>query len=143
MKKKKKEPTRPLCHPDRKHKAKGMCLKCYNSYQTKNSQNKKEITRRWFKENKQRVAELDRRYKFGIEPEEFAVLLAQQDSRCAICRIVISLDIKRNIFVDHDHTTGKTRSLLCRHCNTALGMFKENIATMQSAILYLNTRRYI
>lgn len=44
-----------------------------------------------------------------------------QNNACAICK---SGDKK--LVVDHDHTTGKIRELLCNSCNRALGHIKEN-----------------
>jgi len=39
---------------------------------------------------------------------------------------------------DHDHKTGEWRGLLCNRCNHAIGMFRDNVHLMQSAINYLN-----
>lgn len=57
-----------------------------------------------------------------------------QDNKCGICHIEM-----KTPYVDHDHETGKTRMLLCHHCNTLLGMAKENIAILNNAIKYLET----
>lgn len=50
---------------------------------------------------------------------------------CAICHSM------EKLHVDHDHVTGKVRDALCHHCNTALGLFKENPELMRMAIRYL------
>lgn len=39
--------------------------------------------------------------------------------------------------MDHDHTTGKIRGLLCFGCNTGLGKFKDSIVILNKAINYL------
>lgn len=39
--------------------------------------------------------------------------------------------------IDHCHRTRKVRSALCRECNIGLGMFKENVNTLEKAIRYL------
>jgi hypothetical protein len=39
--------------------------------------------------------------------------------------------------VDHNHTTGKVRGLLCSSCNGALGLFKDNPEVVAAALLYL------
>jgi hypothetical protein len=53
----------------------------------------------------------------------------------------------KRLGIDHDHTTGQVRGLLCDNCNPALGSFKDNIETLQKAIDYLkegkNSKRYI
>ena len=58
-------------------------------------------------------------------------MLIEQEKRCVIC--------KRNVIlrVDHCHTTGKVRGLLCHNCNTGLGQFKDNIDNLKMAIKYL------
>ena len=44
---------------------------------------------------------------------------------------------KRRLCVDHCHTTGNVRGLLCDTCNTALGKFRDNIDLLNEAIKYL------
>ena len=40
--------------------------------------------------------------------------------------------------IDHSHETGKVRGLLCHNCNMLLGHSKDNINTLENAIMYLN-----
>lgn len=62
---------------------------------------------------------------------------AAQNNLCAICKD--ELPEGKHCHVDHDHTTGKVRGLLCHHCNTALGLFDENPDLMEKAAVYLET----
>jgi len=39
--------------------------------------------------------------------------------------------------VDHNHTTGKVRGILCQQCNQAIGLFKDNIFIIEKAAEYL------
>lgn len=39
--------------------------------------------------------------------------------------------------VDHNHTTGKVRGLLCRRCNSTIGFMNDNTKTVQAAADYL------
>lgn len=39
--------------------------------------------------------------------------------------------------VDHNHTTGKVRAILCSRCNGALGQFCDDTDLLKSAIKYL------
>ena len=84
-------------------------------------------------------AELNRRlkYKYGITLKEYTNLLEEQNQVCAICSE--PCDLKPRLSVDHDHTTGKLRGLLCDSCNNGLGRFKDNPETLSNAIEYLKS----
>ena len=43
------------------------------------------------------------------------------------------------LMVDHDHTSGQIRKLLCRDCNTGLGRFKDNPRLLRKATVYLES----
>ena len=62
-------------------------------------------------------------------------MIADQKGKCAICEA--ELDNGKHTCVDHCHTTGKIRGLLCTRCNWALGGFKDNPVILHSAIKYL------
>jgi hypothetical protein len=84
---------------------------------------------------RQRRAVMFRR-RYGIELEDYEALLEQQEGRCAICARFPLPDVPLNL--DHDHATGKPRGLLCRRCNTGLGMFDDDTAALYAAIRYLS-----
>lgn len=83
--------------------------------------------------------------RYGITVEQMEAMLAAQDGKCAICA---SPDPKgHNWCVDHDHACceGKShscgkciRGVLCLHCNTALGMFEDDMDRLINAVHYLN-----
>ncbi len=79
--------------------------------------------------------------KYKITYDEYEKLYNDQNGKCKICTDDISLmskDNSKNIAcVDHDHSTGQIRGLLCNHCNRALGLMKENIQYIQNMIKYL------
>lgn len=72
-------------------------------------------------EIQRRRAEINRRCVlrklYGITPERYQLMLAEQEGRCAICRIEPG---RRRLAVDHDHGTGQVRGLLCFGCNAML-----------------------
>ena len=76
--------------------------------------------------------------QYGIEISDFNDLMAIQGGACAICGH--SDTSKPNFFpvVDHCHTTGKVRGLLCMGCNQGLGKFKDSADRLFSAIAYLS-----
>ena len=58
-----------------------------------------------------------------------------QDASCGICN---SKGTEKNILVlDHCHSTGKIRGVLCNNCNRALGLFRDNTDILESAIKWL------
>lgn len=70
---------------------------------------------------------------YGIGLDEYNKMLAGQGGACAIC----SEPQTETLCVDHCHSTGKIRGLLCRKCNTGLGCYKDNADLMRLAIRYL------
>ncbi len=69
---------------------------------------------------------------YGLSPEKFMIMWTNQNGVCAICSERMDPPC-----VDHDHETGHVRKLLCRKCNTGLGMFKDDIRLLAGAIVYL------
>lgn len=77
---------------------------------------------------------------YGMSREEYNVMLAEQDGKCAICKNEETAIFKgrpKELHVDHCHETGKIRGLLCGCCNGGLGLFKDNVDTILAAIRYL------
>lgn len=69
--------------------------------------------------------------KYGLSLEEYQELYDKQKGRCASC------GKKRKLVVDHCHTSGKVRALLCGGCNTALGMLEENPELLERLASYI------
>lgn len=90
---------------------------------------------------KERVKEYDRRKhlaKFGMSIEDYYTLLADQDGVCAICHTGNpGRDDRELLYVDHDHTTGYIRGLLCHNCNFGIGHFKDSPSLLEEAARYL------
>lgn len=79
--------------------------------------------------------------KYGIRPEDYDRMLAEQDGRCAICRQIPKKRKKRELHIDHDHETNKVRGLLCGTCNTAIGYFRDSLEIMEAAVEYLKRHK--
>lgn len=72
---------------------------------------------------------------YGITEEDFNIMLEKQENKCAICK---DTDWGRfSPCIDHNHTTGKVRGLLCNRCNRVLGLVNESISTLKAMIKYL------
>lgn len=64
-------------------------------------------------------------------------LFKSQKGCCAICATKQD-DLKRSLCVDHNHSTGEVRGLLCDACNRALGYLKDSTDLLSKCINYLN-----
>lgn len=73
----------------------------------------------------------------GWRPEDYEKAFIEQHARCAICGCDLNSSRYTRFAGDHDHKTGKLRGLLCTNCNTALGLMKDSILRLQSAVEYL------
>jgi hypothetical protein len=78
--------------------------------------------------------------RYGITLKEAAQLLVKQFGQCLICSKEISVEIgvPNTAHVDHCHTDGGVRGLLCSHCNTGLGLFNDDRKRLINAIRYLD-----
>jgi len=76
---------------------------------------------------------------FGITPEQWDEMHKRQGGVCWMCghdgKGIHRYD---RLLVDHCHSTGRVRGLLCHHCNAGLGHFKDDPILLQKAIDYLN-----
>lgn len=75
--------------------------------------------------------------QYGITPEDYARMLAEQDDACAVCRMPQRPGRIRNLHVDHDHVTGRVRGLLCHNCNVAAGQMQDDPALVDALAAYL------
>ena len=73
--------------------------------------------------------------RYGLEESAAKELAIDRISTCKIC------DTKTIVVVDHCHTTGKVRGYLCYSCNTVLGLAKDNVDILKSAINYLESNK--
>lgn len=76
--------------------------------------------------------------KYDITVEQYNLILDKQNGCCNICKRHHS-EFKQALAVDHDHTTGIVRGLLCRNCNQSLGTFNDSIDTLMNAVEHLKS----
>ena len=103
------------------------------------------------KERKERDPSIYRRVEwpsklkniYGITVDDYYRMLENQGGGCAICGTFVPSQRKRKFiktemfFVDHCHSTGKVRGLLCAKCNRGLGYFEDNPSRLEMAAVYL------
>lgn len=75
-----------------------------------------------------------RRARFGLTPADVRAMLEAQHGRCGICDESVTPE---GINIDHCHSTGRIRAILCRSCNLGLGFFKDDPARMERAAEYI------
>lgn len=82
----------------------------------------------------------------GLTLEEYYVIEGRQDGKCAICgqpetrKSRTSGNICR-LALDHNHSTGKIRKLLCHACNQVIGHSRESIEVLKATISYLEEHK--
>lgn len=107
-------------------------------YDEKHREEKRKYHKEWRLKNWEKYAtkradqRLRVRYKIGLK--DYDRMSKEQNNVCAICGDKVT---DKRLRVDHNHTTGKVRGLLCVGCNIGIGAFKENINFMLSAVKYL------
>lgn len=92
-------------------------------------------TRAWAKANPEKYQQHVKRRnitRYGITPEQRDQMIIAQAGLCKICEKPMDLPQ-----IDHCHTTGAVRGLLCRSCNTSLGGFGDDIDVLRRAVAYL------
>lgn len=113
-------------------------------YVSRNAEKVAQSFKNWYEKNKVSVAGKQRervmRNKYSLSLSDIGKLLASQGGGCAIC----SADApggRGTWRVDHEHTTGRVRGLLCNGCNIGLGHMKDDPARLRKAADYIEKRR--
>jgi hypothetical protein len=85
--------------------------------------------------------------RYGLSEADYNALYEAQGGRCAICEDPVANlldhegDGRTATALDHDHTTGAVRGILCPNCNTGLGGFRDDPERLRAAMAYLETSR--
>jgi hypothetical protein len=79
--------------------------------------------------------------RYNLTPKQYNEMAESQDYKCAICGIDVAENVRADkqiaLSVDHNHTTGTLRELLCMKCNYGLGYFKDNADILEKASKYI------
>lgn len=137
-------------HKEERKEKKSEYDKKYNrEHRKRNAERRREIYKqktqeilakggKWYLENKERIANKNRKRMYGITPEEYQKMVDEQKGCCAICGRHSSV-FKRGLSIDHNHKTKKVRKLLCPKCNLAIGHSDEDISILEKIIEYLKS----
>jgi hypothetical protein len=122
-----------------------------------NVEKRKEAKLAWDKANPEKRKQNHERFKtkrpdyfvnkhlkssYGITVDDYNAILTVQNHKCAGCGIEDTKAPRNKLYVDHCHKTNNIRGLLCQHCNTALGMVKDNPDTLLNLISYLREHNF-
>ena len=115
------------------------CKECskkrFKEYHTTNIDKRKEYQKEYRKNNKDKIKNTNILWRYSISSQEADEMFMQQGCKCAICSKVIIKTKDRHI--DHCHSSGQVRGILCAKCNTAIGLLNEDTNIMISAISYV------
>jgi hypothetical protein len=109
---------------ERFYKGRNTCKDCHN---------KKANDR--YHANKDTRRDQNLRRLYGIDLEQYNQMFNEQEGCCACCGRH-QVEFKRRLAVDHCHSTGRVRALLCSHCNTAYGSLEENEERIHQLLQY-------
>lgn len=118
--------------------------KRYNSSTNFRSQCKpciNEANRNHYKDDPNRIRDTFYRRKYGISHAEYNIMLEEQNYVCALCREPETGGKTKFLSVDHDHDTGRVRSLLCGKCNRLLGQYEKNKELFSKFEQYIATHK--
>lgn len=122
------------CHPDRLLTAHGLCKQCYY----KEYNNKPEYQLKYRLTAKKSAM----KRQFGITYEQWVKMYELQEGRCAICKLELAESNEQNAkistCVDHDHSTGRVRGLVCSICNTGR-VGRNTVDTAKDVLAYLES----
>ena len=94
----------------------------------------KEVSNKWRGSDKGRESRRNTKLKarYGITLDDYYEMYESVDGSCEICKNEFDV-----LAVDHCHESGKVRGLLCKPCNTALGLMKDSQETLFNSQVYL------
>ena len=133
-------------HAKRYIEQKEKLRKQIEAYRLNNKERIDQARIKWVANNPEKVKQYQRvtnlKKNFGLSAKDYDLMLEKQNGVCAICNnpeTFVHFRTKKlaNLAVDHCHKTGKVRKLLCKSCNTVLGLFKDNESLVLSALNYL------
>ena len=112
------------------------------AYRAKNPEHVKEQKHQYYLRNAAKISaqrkanrgpryEYELRNKYGLSKEGYEELLQRAGGKCEVCGAT------EKLAVDHCHDSLVVRGILCKHCNTGLGYFRDREDLLAKAVTYL------
>jgi hypothetical protein len=115
------------------------CIECRREYnrawERKNREKRRKC--RQLPENRYVSKKKQRLKRYGLTLDEWNDMRVNQSFKCKICGTHETDCQQETLCVDHCHTTGKVRGLLCHTCNRAIGLLKDDVSLLLDAVKYL------
>jgi hypothetical protein len=148
-------------HNRKKGQHRNFCHECEKQWIRKyhKTDQGKQKAKEWIDNNKEKILEYREIYKtdilkqerskayhrarwlrlnFNMTVDDYMDMFEKQDGKCLICGIDKNI-LNKNFAIDHDHTTGKVRGLLCHNCNVSIGLMKDSPFLLHKAAEYLDS----
>jgi hypothetical protein len=95
----------------------------------------------YYQRNSETIREKDIKQKYGLDRNSYKTLYDLQEGKCPICQsdLVGGIMGGKMTAIDHSHSSGKVRGILCSKCNMMLGLANDNPNLLLMAIKYLET----
>jgi hypothetical protein len=98
----------------------------------------------WNANHQRSVRATKMKRNFGISIEEYEALYQRANGCCEICGVAVPSHLDNDakklaakVAIDHDHTTGRVRGLLCGPCNCSIGYMLDDPTRLRAAADYL------
>lgn len=101
------------------------------------AEERRHASREWRRRNPERAKARDSKLhrSYGMTESQFQVMLAEHGGVCAICKQPPKRN--RRLGIDHCHTTGRVRGLLCDPCNLGIGNLKDSPDLLEKSAAYI------
>ena len=108
--------------------------KKYYAEQTETERQAKRVyAKQWRQTNKDSARRTERSWRYNVSTEEQLRLEKEADGKCFLCKKACA-----ELHLDHDHSTGRVRHLLCPKCNLGLVYSDDDGSKLKDAITYLD-----